>query len=66
MPAQAMSVIESFLQEMQITRADHLPIVALFCRRIGLIETVNRVVPNNIQNAYLKALDLDQQDLLTP
>jgi len=47
--AQAMPELESFLQEMKITRADHLPIVALFCRRIGLIEIVNRVVPNNME-----------------
>ena len=44
-----MPVIESVLQKMQITRADHLPIVALFCCRIGLIEIVNRVVPNNME-----------------
>ncbi len=44
-----MPAIETFLQEMQITRADHLPIAALFCRRIGLIEIVNRVVPNNME-----------------
>jgi len=31
---------------MQITRADHLPILAAFCRRLGLIETIDRLVPS--------------------
>ncbi len=36
-----MSEIDAIVEQMQISRVDHLPIVAAFCRRIGLIETVN-------------------------
>jgi len=43
-----MSDIDSMLAAMQITRADHLPIVAAFCRRIGLVEAVNGVVPTEM------------------
>jgi hypothetical protein len=41
--------IDSILQNMKVTRVDHLPIVAAFCRRIGLAETVNRVVPTHME-----------------
>ncbi len=34
---------------MQVTRADHLPIIAAFCRRIDLVETINRVVPTEME-----------------
>ena len=44
----SMEKIESLFEEMQIFRADHLPIMANFCRQINLIETINRVVPNNM------------------
>ncbi len=43
-----MAETEAFPDQMQITRADHLPIVAAFCRRIDLAETINRVVPNEM------------------
>ena len=33
------------LEKMRVTRLDHLSTVAAFCRRIGLMETINRVVP---------------------
>ena len=36
-----MSDIDAIVEQMQISRVDHLPIMAAFCRRIGLIETVN-------------------------
>ncbi len=36
-----MSDIDAIVEQMQIRRVDHLPIMAAFCRRIGLIETVN-------------------------
>ena len=36
-----MSDIDAMVEQMQISRVDHLPIMAAFCRRIGLIETVN-------------------------
>lgn len=36
-----MSDIDAMVEQMQISRVDHLPILASFCRRIGLIETVN-------------------------
>jgi len=33
--------MDSIVEQMQISRVDPLPIMAAFCRRIGLIETVN-------------------------
>ncbi len=44
-----MAEIEDILNQMQITRVDHLPIVAAFCRRVGLIEVIDRVVPNEME-----------------
>ncbi len=44
-----MAEIEDILNQMQITRVDHLPIVAAFCRRFGLIEVIDRVVPNEME-----------------
>lgn len=43
-----MAEIEDLLNQMQITRPDHLPVVAAFCRRIGLIDVIDRVVPNEM------------------
>ena len=40
--------INDVIKQMQITRADHLPIIAAYCRRINLIETINRVVPTEM------------------
>jgi len=34
--------IGDILNQMQITRPDHLPVVAAFCRRIGLIKEYGR------------------------
>ena len=36
-----MDEIEKLLENMKITRVDHLPIVATFCRRVGLVGTIN-------------------------
>ncbi len=36
-------------EDLEINSADHLPIAAAFCRRIGLIDTVNRSVPNEME-----------------
>ncbi len=50
------------LDHMQITRADHLPIIAAFCRRIGLAETINRVVPTEMEvsvGIIIQAMILD-------
>ena len=44
-----MGQIDALLETMQITRADHLPIVAAFCRRIDLIGSINRVVPTDME-----------------
>ena len=44
----AMETLDTLLQSMQIRRVDHLPIVAAFCRRVDLINTVNRVVPTQM------------------
>ena len=35
-----MAKIEDLLNQMQITRPDRLPMVAAFCRRIGLMAVV--------------------------
>lgn len=43
-----MEAIDTILQRLHITRADHLPIVAAFCRRIGLIDTINGLVPTDM------------------
>ena len=40
--------IDEVLARMRISRPDHLPVVAAFCRRIGLIGTVNRAVPTEM------------------
>lgn len=39
----------SFIRQMNIHRVDHLPIVAQFCRKIGLMNTVNRAVPSSME-----------------
>ena len=39
--ATEISHVDSIVEQMQIRRVDHLPIMAAFCRRIGLIETIN-------------------------
>lgn len=44
-----MAQIEDLLNQMQITRPDHLPVVAAFCRRLGLIDVIDRVVPNEME-----------------
>jgi len=44
-----MTEIGEILDQMQITRPEHLPIVAAFCRRIGLIDVVDRIVPNEME-----------------
>jgi transposase len=44
-----MAEIDDLLNQMQITRPDHLPVVAAFCRRIGLIDVIDRVVPNEME-----------------
>jgi len=44
-----MAEIEDILTQMQITRPDHLPVIAAFCRRIGLIEVIDRIVPNEME-----------------
>lgn len=44
-----MTKIEASLDQMQISRADHLPVIAAFCRRIGIIEMINRIVPTEME-----------------
>ena len=41
--------IGNVLNQMHITRPDHLPVVAAFCRRIGLIDNIDRIVPNEME-----------------
>jgi transposase len=44
-----MQAMQASLENIRVIRADHLPIVAAFCRRVGLVETINRVVPTNME-----------------
>ena len=44
-----MSEIDAILDQMQIARADHLPIIAEFCQRIDLAETIDRMVPTEME-----------------
>ena len=39
---------DSLLSRVRIMVVDHLPVAAAFCRRIGLIQTVDRVVPTGM------------------
>lgn len=43
-----MQEIDKLRENLKVTRIDHLSIVAAFCRRIGLMETINRVVPTQM------------------
>jgi len=52
----------SFIRQMNVRRVDHLPIVAQFCRRIDLMNTVNRSVPSSMEvdiGAVVQAMVLD-------
>jgi hypothetical protein len=44
-----MTDIGAILDQMQIARANHLPVIAAFCRRIDLVETINRIVPTEME-----------------
>jgi len=57
-----MQEIDKLLENMKITRIDHLSIVAAFCRRIGLMETINRIVPTQMDvgvGTIVQAMVLD-------
>ena len=41
--------IGEILNQMQITRPDHLPVIAALCRRINLIDVIDRLVPNEME-----------------
>jgi len=43
-----MSDIRAMLKGMNISQAGHLPVVAEFCRRIGLADAVNKAVPTEM------------------
>ncbi len=54
--------LRSILRQMRIRRANHLPAAAQFCRRIGLMETVNDAVPSEMEvdiGTYVQAMVLD-------
>ena len=44
-----MTATEDLLNQMKISRPDHLPVVAAFCRRINLINIIDRIVPNEMK-----------------
>lgn len=54
--------IDNPIENTQFSRVDHLPIVAAFCRRIRLTETVNRFVPTRMDvpvGTVVQAMVLD-------
>lgn len=54
--------LRSLLGRMNIRRVDHLPLAAQFCRRIGLIDTVNEAVPSSMEvdiGTVVQAMVLD-------
>ncbi len=57
-----MAEIDGVPDYMQITRADHLPIIAAFCRHIDFVETINRVVPTEMEvsvGVFIQGMILD-------
>lgn len=36
-------------QKMRVTRADHLSVIAAFCHQMGLVESINHVVPTEME-----------------
>jgi transposase len=57
-----MEELDALLQKMQISRPNHLPIAAAFCHRAGLVETINRVVPTDMEvdvGTIVQAMVLD-------
>ncbi len=53
---------ENIFRKMHVSQPDHLPIVAAFCEKIGLTETVNRVMSSNMEvdtGTVVKAMVLD-------
>ena len=57
-----MEKLETVLERMRITQPNHLPIAAAFCHRISLAETINRVVPNQMEvdvGTIVQAMVLD-------
>jgi len=43
-----MNDVKAMLNKMNITQAGHLPVVAAFCRKIGLADVVNAAVPTEM------------------
>lgn len=43
-----MSDVRAMLKGMSFSQAEHLPVVAAFCRRIGLVDAVNAAVPTEM------------------
>ena len=57
-----MQDIDGLLKELSVKRVDHLPIAAAFCRRIGLMDMVNRSVPTEMEvdiGTVVQAMVLD-------
>jgi transposase len=45
---QVMSNVKAMLKGMNISQVGHLPVVATFCRRIGLADVINAAVPTQM------------------
>ena len=43
------STLSDFAKDLDITRTDHLPVIAAFCRELGIDRTVNRLVPTQMK-----------------
>jgi len=42
-------MIDQVIQNLKVTRADHLSVAAAFCHQMGLVESINRVVPTQME-----------------
>lgn len=64
-----MSQFDSIVERMQIRRVDHLPIMAAFCRRIGLVETLNVALTTGMEvdvGTVVQAMVLDTLSTRSP
>jgi len=43
------AIDESLLEHMDVRRVDHLPIVSGYCKKLGLVDTINDLVPTEME-----------------
>lgn len=64
-----MPEIDAIVEQMRISRVDHLPIMAAFCRRVGLIDTVNAATGTGMEvdvGTVVQAMVLDTVSTRSP